>query len=129
MPQTLVNTVYFGRLRRREAGSRPKDSSQPQRKPRGLECGDARHRVGKTDKNPKPSRSHARRFSIHIGSPKARLHAHERALSTAVITTVVRDVEKLLLAKFAKIKSRLGCPTNDFLGFPRHFLSPKFRLF
>ena len=30
-------------LKGRQAGSRPKDSFQPQRKPRGLKCGDARH--------------------------------------------------------------------------------------
>jgi hypothetical protein len=38
-------------------------------------------------------------------------------------------IEKLLLKKFAKNKIASGCPTNDFLDFPRHFLSPKFRLF
>ncbi len=34
-------------------------------------------------------------------------------------------VEKLFPAKFAKIKIASGCPTNDFLSFPRHFLSPQ----
>jgi hypothetical protein len=45
------------------------------------------------------------------------------------MTDVVRDVEKLLPTKFAKNKIASGSPTIDFLGSPRHFLSPKFRLF
>ena len=38
-------------------------------------------------------------------------------------------VEKLLPAKFAKIKLRQDARQNDFLGFPGRLLSPKFRLF
>jgi hypothetical protein len=38
-------------------------------------------------------------------------------------------VEKLLLGKFAQIKIVSGCPRNDFLSFPRHYLSPKLLLF
>jgi hypothetical protein len=33
------------------------------------------------------------------------------------------------LPEIHKNKIALGCPTNDFLGFPRHFLSPKNPLF
>jgi hypothetical protein len=35
-------------LEGRQAGSRPKDSTQPQRKPRGLKPGDARHCLGES---------------------------------------------------------------------------------
>jgi len=43
-------------LEGRQAGSRPKDSTQPQRKPRGLKPGDARHCLGESaTKKPTPS--------------------------------------------------------------------------
>jgi hypothetical protein len=45
------------------------------------------------------------------------------------LTLSGEGVEKLLRAKLAKIKIVSGCPTNDFLSFPRHFRSPKFSLF
>jgi hypothetical protein len=38
-------------------------------------------------------------------------------------------VEKLLSYEIHKNKIALGSRINDFLGFSRHFLSPKFLLF
>jgi hypothetical protein len=38
-------------------------------------------------------------------------------------------VEKLDLSKLVEKNFALGSPTNDFLGFPRHFPSPEFWLF
>jgi hypothetical protein len=38
-------------------------------------------------------------------------------------------VEKVLQQKNGRRNFALGSPTNDFLNFPRHFLSPKFSLF
>ena len=38
-------------------------------------------------------------------------------------------VEKTHSPENGRKNFALGSPTNDFLGFPRHFLSPKFRLF
>jgi hypothetical protein len=43
-----------------------------------------------------------------------------------------REIVWLLKNSISQNRSKklaLGCPTNDFPGFPRHFLSPNFPLF
>ncbi len=57
--------------RRKQAGSRPKDSTQPQRKPRGLEPGDPRHRTAPASLTAN-SRPEASNFAWPLPSPSRR---------------------------------------------------------
>lgn len=67
--------------RRKQAGSRPKDSTQPQRKPRGLEPGDPRHRTAPASNSQEESAQPSQETRAHTQNPRLIPHGKFEARS------------------------------------------------
>jgi hypothetical protein len=68
-------------LERKQAGSRPKDSTQPQRKPRGLEPGDPRHRTAPASNSQEESAQPSQETRAHTQNPRLIPHGKFEARS------------------------------------------------
>ena len=55
--------------------------------------------------------------------------SRRKALFATMSEIALWLLKNSLTRKCPKKNVAIGCPTNDFLGFPRHFLSPNFRGF